>query len=128
MPAAGTTSTFMATADEDGQVSTEKAVSSSGPANPPEESKKKAVPPEARVLSLPSVVKVGSRKSKLALWQTEHVIGLLKEKFPKTDFQIVQENTIGDNVQNRHLADLGRDAPGLFTKELEIQLLNGQTR
>ena len=40
---------------------------------------------------------VGSRKSKLALWQTEHVVGLLREAHPSIRFEITTESTHGDN-------------------------------
>ena len=74
------------------------------------------------------VIKIGSRKSLLALWQTEHVQALLQAAHPHIDFEIVEETTHGDDVQNVTLATLGTTNPGLFTKELERSLLDGRTR
>ena len=72
---------------------------------------------------------VGSRKSKLALWQTEHVVGLLREAHPSIRFEITTESTHGDNVQGMvPLSQLGAANPGLFTKELERSLLARRTR
>ncbi len=79
------------------------------------------------ISDLPPIV-VSSRKSALALYQTNFVIDKLKRIAPGREFPILKESTLGDKVLNRHLSDLGRDAPGLFTKELEVQLLNKQAR
>eukprot|EP00937_MAST-01D_sp_MAST-1D-sp2_P002983 g2983.t1 len=75
-----------------------------------------------------TVVRVGSRKSKLALWQTEHVVGLLRAAHPAIKFVIETESTHGDDDQTKPLAELGSTNPGLFTKELERSLLAGRTR
>ena len=63
-----------------------------------------------------TIVTIGTRKSKLALWQTHWVLERLKKQLPDVEFRLIEEATLGDNVLDRHLADLGRDAPGLFTK------------
>lgn len=70
------------------------------------------------------LIKVGSRKSALAMWQTEHVIEILKEKNPELDFEIIPISTKGDKILDVPLAKIGDK--GLFTKELEVALLNGE--
>jgi len=67
-------------------------------------------------------IKVGTRKSALAMWQTEYVTKLLKEKNPELDFIIVPISTKGDKILDVPLAKIGDK--GLFTKELEVALIN----
>ncbi len=67
-------------------------------------------------------IKVGTRKSALAMWQTEHVIELLKEKNKDLEFIVVPISTKGDKILDVPLAKIGDK--GLFTKELEVALLN----
>jgi len=69
------------------------------------------------------VIKVGSRQSQLAMWQTNHVVDILKAKLPEYDFQIVPIKTKGDKILDVALAKIGDK--GLFTKELELAILNG---
>jgi len=67
---------------------------------------------------------VSSRKSQLAMVQTNEVIGMLQELYPEMDFVVGQEDTIGDQVLDRHLSELGTStAAGVFTKSLEEALL-----
>ncbi|MDE0087913.1 MAG: hydroxymethylbilane synthase [Candidatus Poribacteria bacterium] len=70
-----------------------------------------------------SAVTIGTRGSQLALWQASFVQQQLAHHFPdlKVDLKIIK--TIGDTVQNRSLIGLGK---GVFTKEIEIALLNGE--
>lgn len=70
------------------------------------------------------LIKAGSRKSALAMWQTEYVVALLKEKNPDLDFEIVPISTKGDKILDVPLAKIGDK--GLFTKELEVALLNNE--
>ncbi|XP_045470826.1 porphobilinogen deaminase [Harmonia axyridis] len=74
-------------------------------------------------MSEKKVIKVGSRKSELALIQTRYVISLLKEKYPEKEFEIVTMNTLGDNVLDIPLPKIGEKS--LFTKELEASLKTG---
>lgn len=69
------------------------------------------------------VIRVGSRKSELALIQTEHVIQCLKDIYPKKEFEIVTMNTKGDKILDKSLPKIGEKS--LFTEELEIALENG---
>jgi len=70
-----------------------------------------------------SVMKVGSRKSQLALFQTRHVISELKKLDPSYKFEIIEMSTLGDNVLDKALSKIGEKS--LFTKELEIALEKG---
>jgi len=69
-------------------------------------------------------IKVGSRKSQLALIQTEFVISQLKKTNPDTNFEIVSMSTTGDNNLAVALSKIGEKA--LFTKELEMALESKQ--
>ncbi|CAB4027212.1 porphobilinogen deaminase, partial [Paramuricea clavata] len=68
-------------------------------------------------------MKVGSRKSQLALIQTKFIIGEVKKLFPEYSFEIVTLDTLGDKVLDKALPKIGEKA--LFTKELEDALLDG---
>lgn len=66
-------------------------------------------------------IKVGSRQSQLAMWQTEFVVEILKENCPEYNFEIIPIKTKGDKILDVALAKIGDK--GLFTKELEIAIL-----
>lgn len=68
-------------------------------------------------------IRVGTRASKLALWQTNHVIDRLREAYPDHTFEVVEIHTKGDKIQNVSLQKIGDK--GLFVKEIEEQLLVG---
>lgn len=67
-------------------------------------------------------IRVGTRESKLALLQTELVVKKLKEAWPELTIEIVPMSTKGDQILDRSLASFG--GKGIFTKELEVALLN----
>lgn len=70
------------------------------------------------------VFRIGTRGSALALKQANMVMDALKERCPGYDFEIVVVKTVGDAVRDRPMKDVG--TTGLFTRELEQQLLDGQ--
>ena len=70
------------------------------------------------------VIKVGSRDSVLAMWQTNFVIEQLKKVTDDYDFEIVSLKTKGDKILDVSLAKIGDK--GLFTQELESGLLSGE--
>ncbi|MGM9525212.1 MAG: hydroxymethylbilane synthase, partial [Peptococcaceae bacterium] len=70
------------------------------------------------------VIRVGSRDSVLAMWQTQFVIDRLQEVTDQYAFEIVSLKTKGDKILDVSLAKIGDK--GLFTKELEVGLLQGQ--
>jgi len=67
-------------------------------------------------------IRVGSRKSELALIQTNFVIDQLKELYPEMEFEIVSMTTMGDRVLDKPLPKIGEKS--LFTKDLEVALLS----
>lgn len=68
------------------------------------------------------VIRVGSRESDLAMYQTRWVIAKIKEKYPDTGFEIVGIKTKGDIILDKTLDKIG--GKGLFIKELEQELLD----
>lgn len=65
-------------------------------------------------------IRIATRKSALALWQAEHVAGLL-EKLPEVDgIELVPLSTRGDEILDRSLQKIG--GKGLFIKELEVAM------
>ncbi len=69
-------------------------------------------------------LRIATRKSALALWQTEHVATRLRALHPDLDIQLVPLSTRGDEVLDRSLAAIG--GKGLFLKELEEAMLRGE--
>ena len=63
------------------------------------------------------LVRVGTRKSKLALTQTQIIIDALKQAHPHLEFEIIGITTSGDVMLDRDLALVG--GKGLFLKEIE---------
>ena len=69
-------------------------------------------------------LRIGTRQSKLALWQTEHVKSELKKHYPELEIEVIHINTKGDKILDVALSKIGDK--GLFTKELENALLSGE--
>lgn len=69
-------------------------------------------------------IKIGSRKSALAIRQTEAVIEQLKAHFPDDTFEIVGISTKGDKQLDKSLQSFG--GKGVFIKEIETALLDGK--
>ena len=72
----------------------------------------------------PPTLRIGTRGSRLALWQTEHIRAGLLATSPGITVEIVQMTTSGDRIIDRPLPEIG--GKGLFTQELEAALLAGQ--
>src|SRR5690606_30678619 len=68
-------------------------------------------------------LRIATRKSPLALWQTEHVAARLREAHPGLHVELVPMSTRGDQVLDRSLAAIG--GKGLFLKELEVAMQSG---
>jgi hydroxymethylbilane synthase len=66
-------------------------------------------------------IKIGTRGSKLALWQAGWVKTILEKKFPPTPIKLVIIKTQGDKILDVPLAKVG--GKGLFVKEIEQALL-----
>lgn len=69
-------------------------------------------------------LRIATRKSALALWQTEHVAARLRDLHPDLAIELVPLSTRGDEVLDRSLAAIG--GKGLFLKELEEAMLRGE--
>ncbi|MEN1968314.1 hydroxymethylbilane synthase [Lentibacillus sp. N15] len=67
---------------------------------------------------------VGSRKSNLALTQTEWVIDQLKKMGVKNEFELKKIVTKGDRIQDVTLSKVG--GKGLFVKEIEQAMYDGE--
>lgn len=67
---------------------------------------------------------VGSRTSKLALWQTNYIIAQLAEAWPDVTCRIEPVVTKGDKTLDQPLPEIG--GKGLFTLELEQALREGE--
>jgi hydroxymethylbilane synthase len=73
---------------------------------------------------VPQPLRIATRRSKLALWQAEHVAALLRAAHPDTPVELVPMSTQGDRVLDRALAEVG--GKGLFVKELEVAMHEGR--
>lgn len=69
-----------------------------------------------------SMIRIGTRKSKLALIQTELVKAQILKYFPNEKIEIVHVVTHGDKVLDKPLGEIG--GKGVFTKEIEEKLLD----
>jgi hydroxymethylbilane synthase len=67
------------------------------------------------------VIVIGSRGSKLALWQAHHIGELLKAMGIESRLEVIK--TTGDKIQDVALSEVGGKA--LFTKEIDEALLDG---
>jgi hydroxymethylbilane synthase len=67
---------------------------------------------------------IATRASRLALWQAEHVRGLLLGLYPACKVELLTLTTRGDQILDRTLSKVG--GKGLFVKELETALLDGR--
>ena len=63
-------------------------------------------------------LRIGSRGSQLALWQANHVSGLLRERGHEVEIEVIK--TTGDKMTEVALAQVG--TKGMFTKEIEEAL------
>jgi len=66
---------------------------------------------------------IATRRSQLALWQSEYVKSLLQKHYPDMQIELQEFVTKGDKILDVPLAKIG--GKGLFTKELEVAMLEG---
>jgi hydroxymethylbilane synthase len=71
---------------------------------------------------MPDSIKIGSRGSALARWQSDYVADKLRQHYPKADIEVVIFTTRGDKILDKSLPSIG--GKGLFTAELEQALLD----
>ncbi|NDY94455.1 hydroxymethylbilane synthase [Wenzhouxiangella limi] len=70
------------------------------------------------------MIRLATRKSPLALWQTEYVADELRRHYPETSIELLPLSTRGDEVLDRSLSEIG--GKGVFLKELERALLENE--
>lgn len=69
-------------------------------------------------------ITIGTRGSKLALWQANYIADCIRTQYPDVDVSLLHIVTTGDKILDVPLAKIG--GKGLFTKELETAMLNGE--
>ncbi|MCF6171486.1 MAG: hydroxymethylbilane synthase [Bacteroidales bacterium] len=69
-------------------------------------------------------IKIGTRGSRLALYQANKAKKAIEERFPETRVEVIVIHTKGDKILDVSLSKIGDK--GLFTKELEVALLNNE--
>lgn len=69
-------------------------------------------------------IRIGTRGSKLALWQADWVAKAIQSNTPSLSPELIVIKTKGDKIQDVPLAKIGGKA--LFIKEIEEALLNGE--
>ena len=68
------------------------------------------------------VIRIGTRGSKLALWQANYVAELIRKRYPFVKVELVIVKTKGDKILDVPLAKIG--GKGLFVKEIEDKILS----
>ncbi|MGE5191950.1 MAG: hydroxymethylbilane synthase [Deltaproteobacteria bacterium] len=71
----------------------------------------------------PRPIRIATRASRLALWQADHVAGLLRSASPGIAVEIVHVSTTGDRDQTGRLSAFG--GLGVFTREVQKAVLDG---
>lgn len=69
-----------------------------------------------------TILTIATRKSKLALWQANHVKSLLEKKYPNLPIQLLLMTTEGDQQQSAPLTHIG--GKSVFVKTLQNALFN----
>ncbi len=75
-------------------------------------------------IAMKKSVIIGTRKSLLALWQSHYIKACLEERYPNLTVELQKIVTTGDKILDVPLAQIG--GKGLFTKEIETDLLEGK--
>ena len=71
-----------------------------------------------------TILRIATRKSSLAWWQAQWVQQQLQQAHPELSIELLGFSTQGDKILDTPLAKIG--GKGLFTKELEVALLEGE--
>jgi len=70
------------------------------------------------------MLRIATRASKLALWQSEYIAHLIRKAAPDLVVELVHISTTGDRVQTETLRSLG--SFGVFTREVQLAILDGR--
>lgn len=71
------------------------------------------------------VIRIGTRESRLAMWQAEYVARQIRTSHPEIKVELVPMTTTGDKILHRVLDQVG--GKGLFVKELDLALREKRT-
>ena len=69
-------------------------------------------------------VRLATRGSALARWQTDRVIARLEEEIPGTECEVVVVSTVGDRNPDTPIHEMG--GQGVFVTEVQTTVLNGR--
>ena len=69
-------------------------------------------------------ITIGTRASKLALWQAEYIAAEVEKQYPTVRVELRRMTTKGDRILDAPLAKIG--GKGLFTKDLEQAMFAGE--
>lgn len=72
----------------------------------------------------PTLLRIASRESRLAMVQSEWTAARLKQLYPGAAVEIIGMTTKGDQILDKSLSQIG--GKGLFIKELEVALEQGR--
>ena len=75
-------------------------------------------------MNTPTLIRIASRESSLAMVQSEWTAAKLRELYPSAKVEIIGMTTKGDQILDKPLAQIG--GKGLFIKELEVALEEGR--
>lgn len=75
-------------------------------------------------ITSPTLVRIATRSSALALWQANHVADLIRAAAPGTTVKLVEVSTTGDRVLSQPLRDFG--GLGVFTREVQVAVIDGR--
>ena len=70
------------------------------------------------------LIRIATRTSQLAIWQSNLVASLLRERQPEVQVELVKVVTEGDRRIDTPLSKIG--GKSLFIKELEVAMLDGR--
>lgn len=70
------------------------------------------------------IITIGTRKSLLALWQSNYIKDCLEKQYPDCEVRLQKIVTKGDKILDVPLSKIG--GKGLFTKEIETALLEDE--
>lgn len=74
--------------------------------------------------SLAESIRIATRSSPLAMWQSSHVADLIRESVPGCDVELIPVSTQGDQDRSSTLASMG--GQGVFTREVQAAVLDGR--
>ena len=77
-----------------------------------------------KTLTMKKIITIGTRKSLLALWQSNYIKSCLEAQYPDCEVRLQKIVTKGDKILDVPLSKIG--GKGLFTKEIETALLDGE--